>query len=192
MFAVVPKEEQVMVLPIATGSGSHGREGGFTYLGLLFAVALVGVSLSAVGVLWATESQREKEQELIFIGEQFQRAIASYYERSPGLVKRYPPQLDDLLRDNRFLGVKRHLRRIYPDPMTGGIAWGLVRAPDGGVMGVYSTSAKKAINQRFRPDGEAGVGNDFVPGEHDLHGSSTYSDWRFVHRPVAINPGAQQ
>lgn len=130
-----------------TGNSFCVNETGFTYLGLLFAVALMGISLAAVGVLWSTESQREKERELVFVGEQFRHAIAAYYEGSPGLVKRYPLHLEDLLRDNRFLGVKRHLRRIYADPMTGKGDWVIVRAPDGGVMGVHSSSRGLAINQ---------------------------------------------
>ncbi|CAK0781592.1 hypothetical protein CCP3SC15_930023 [Gammaproteobacteria bacterium] len=105
---------------------------GFTYLGLLFAVAMAGVALAATGVLWSTQRQREREQDLLFVGNQIRQAIRSYYEHSPGLVKRYPAKLDDLLRDNRFLTVQRHLRQRYMDPMTGAREWGLVMAPKGG------------------------------------------------------------
>ncbi|MBK9522300.1 MAG: type II secretion system protein [Rhodocyclaceae bacterium] len=145
---------------------------GFTYLGLLFAIALVGVVLASVGVVWSAERQREREVELLFIGTQFRNAIASYYERSPGRVKRYPSTLDDLVKDNRFLTIRRHVRRIYVDPMTNAAEWGLVRAPEGGIMGVYSTSEAVPIKQ-------AG----FVLQHADLNGKQKYADWQFVYRP---------
>src|SRR3990172_7233078 len=114
------------------------NQSGFTYLGLLFVVAMAGVALAATGMLWSTQRQREREQELLFVGNQIRQAIGSYYERSPGLVKRYPAKLDDLLKDNRFINVQRHLRQHYVDPLTDSQEWGLVTAPEGGVMGVYS------------------------------------------------------
>ncbi|MDD5248623.1 MAG: type II secretion system protein [Rhodocyclaceae bacterium] len=145
---------------------------GFTYLGLLFAIALAGVALAATGTVWSFERQRQREVELLFIGQQFRDAIASYYEHSPGLVKRYPAKLEDLLKDNRFLTVQRHLRRIYRDPMTGLRQWQIVPAPEGGVMGVFSGSAAEAIKH-------AG----FPPGLSDLEGTTNYAEWKFVYRP---------
>lgn len=145
---------------------------GFTYLALLFAVALTGIALAATGVIWSTERQREREQELLFVGDQFRTAIATYYLRSPGLVKRYPAKLGDLLKDNRFLGVKRHLRQIYIDPITDTHEWGLVTAPEGGIMGVFSTSTKQPIKQARFPDRFA-----------DFEGKTTYAGWSFVYRP---------
>ncbi len=147
---------------------------GFTYLGLLFAVALAGVALAATGMLWSTERQREREKELLFIGGQFREAIASYYERSPGLVKRYPAKLDELLKDGRFLTMQRHLRRIYIDPMTGTRNWGMVPAPEGGVMGIFSTATAAPIKR-------AGFASEFS----EFEGKNSYVEWRFVYRPAA-------
>lgn len=148
------------------------RNGGFTYLGLLFAIALAGVALAAIGVVWSIERQREREAELLFVGKQFRDAIASYYERSPGLVKRYPAKLEDLIKDNRFLTVQRHLRRIYPDPMMGTTEWQLVSAPEGGIMGVFSTSGAVPIKR-------SNFDNPFA----DFDGKGRYSEWRFIYRP---------
>ena len=36
---------------------------------------------------------REKEQELLFVGDQFRQAIKAYYERTPGVVKRFHDDL---------------------------------------------------------------------------------------------------
>jgi len=99
------------------------NQNGFTYLGLLFAVAMAGVALAATGTLWSTQRQREREQELLFVGNQIRQAIGSYYQRSPGLVKHYPAKLDDLLKDNRFINVQRHLRQRYLDPLTDSPEW---------------------------------------------------------------------
>lgn len=148
------------------------RQQGFTYLALLFAVALSGIALAAIGVVWSTERQREKEKELLAIGDEIRRAIGAYYEGAPGSVKRYPAKLEDLLKDMRFLGVKRHLRQIYPDPM-GSQAWSLVTAPEGGIMGVYSNSTEAPIRQ-------AGFADRFAAFE----GKSRYADWQFVYRPA--------
>lgn len=38
-----------------------GTERGFTYIWILFAVALAGIVLAAAGQLWQTEARRDKE-----------------------------------------------------------------------------------------------------------------------------------
>lgn len=156
-------------------------QGGFTYLGLLFAVALAGVALAATGVVWSTERQRERERELLFVGQQFRDAIASYYERSPGLVKRYPSKLEDLLKDSRFLTVRRHLRQLYADPMTGNREWAPIAAPEGGIMGVHSLSSAAPVKRHGFPEELA-----------DLEGRSSYSDWKFVYRPATQTSASKQ
>jgi type II secretory pathway pseudopilin PulG len=160
-----------MVRPSATSS--RGTQGGFTYLGLLFAVALTGIVLATTGVLWSTERQREKERELLAVGEEFRRAIGTYYERSPGTVKRYPAKLDDLTKDNRFITVQRHLRQVYRDPVTGNADWGVIAAPEGGIMGVQSLSKAEPIKQ-----------GNFPTRFAEFEGKRSYADWRFVYRPV--------
>lgn len=155
-----------------------GAQGGFTYLALLFAVALAGIVLAATGVVWSTERQRERERELLFVGNQFRQAIGSYYERSPGLVKRYPRSLNDLLKDDRYLSTQRHLRQIYTDPITGSPEWGLIAAPEGGVMGVYSLSNEKAVKR-----------SGFAFRDAEFEGAAKYSQWRFVYRPLLASSG---
>src|SRR6266850_6990575 len=117
---------------------------GFTYLGLLIIIAVMGAGLAAFGELYSHASQREKERELLFAGNQFRDAIASYYNKSPG-AKAYPKKLDDLVEDRRFPMPLRHLRRVYRDPMTGKAEWALVEAPGGGLMGVHSTSEETPV-----------------------------------------------
>jgi len=146
-------------------------QGGFTYVGLLIAVALMGLGLAAYGELYSHAAQREKEAELIFIGGQFRDAIASYYNRSPG-AKAYPKKIDDLIDDNRFPQAQHHLRRRYRDPMTETTEWGLVDAPGGGFMGVYSRSEQAPIK----------TGN-FAAAEEGFGGAEHYTKWIFTYSP---------
>jgi hypothetical protein len=136
---------------------------------------VVGLGVSTYAVVWSQEAQRQREQELLTIGTEFRRAIASYYEQSPGTVKRYPGRIEDLIFDQRYLTMKRHLRRIYVDPMTGSNRWGIIPAPDGGIMGVHSLSEKTPIKKAA-----------FDASESDLVGAKQYSDWRFVYVPPAV------
>lgn len=119
----------------------QARASGFTYLGLLFAIAIIGITLATVGVVWSTQSRRDREAELLFVGNQIRQAIGRYYE--VGGV--YPRSLADLLQDKRVPVARRFLRRLYPDPMTGSADWELIRMSDGGLMGVASSSQQKPI-----------------------------------------------
>lgn len=142
---------------------SSRRQPGFTYLTILFMVLATGIGLATFGEAWSRGRQREKEAELLWIGNQFRQAIGLYYERSPSGAKRYPRKLDDLLSDKRFLTIQRYLRRVYQDPITGEVEWDLIEAPDGGVMGVKSKSAAKPLGP--------------------MSSVSTYSSWQFIYEP---------
>jgi type II secretory pathway pseudopilin PulG len=146
------------------------RQHGFTYLGALFLVALMAGALALTGEVWETSARREKEAELLYVGNQYRQAIASYYWAGP---KQYPKSLEDLLRDQRKPGIERHLRKLYPDPVAGKEEWGLVRAYDGGIQGVYSLSPA-------RPAKRYG----FKPRDRELEGAATYTDWKFIHTPA--------
>lgn len=149
--------------------------GGFTYIGLMILVALMGIGLALAGQGWHVATQREKEQELLFVGDQFRNAIARYYEASPGGVKKFPNALEDLLEDRRYPTMKRHLRRIYRDPLTGETTWGMVEAPTGGIMAVYSLSDRE-------PRKTAG----FRERDEAFTGATSYADWKFGYAATAI------
>lgn len=112
------------------------KQQGFTYLAVIFMVAVVGIILAATGTMWSSVKTRDDVDQLRFVGEQFRRAIGSYYEQSPGGAKHYPRRLEDLLKDDRYAVPKRHLRQIYANPKTGRADWDMVTAPDDGVMGI--------------------------------------------------------
>ncbi len=156
-----------------TASGSRvkvKRQQGFTLLGLLFLVAGLGVAMAALGTVWHTAAQREKERELLFIGNQYRQAIETFWKMPlpVGTVRRLPKNFNELLSDSRFPTTVRHLRRIYRDPMTGEPEWGLVKEPDGGISGVYSQST----DQPFKIAGFPAVYAHFEEAKN-------YRDWVF-------------
>jgi type II secretory pathway pseudopilin PulG len=150
---------------------------GFTYLGLLIAVAVTGVGLGAYAEFASQAAQREKEAELLFRGNAFQDGIASYYKKE----QRYPKALEELLEDKRFPMPVRHLRKLYADPMTGTADWALVEAPGGGVMGVHSRS--EAAPRK--------TGN-FLLKNADFGKAQRYSDWKFIHSPTGLSPRVEK
>jgi type II secretory pathway pseudopilin PulG len=149
---------------------------GFTLLAVLVAMVFLALASQQVMTVLAQQAQREREAHLIWVGEAFRQAIGSYYEESPGTVKRWPRELSDLIEDRRFVTLRRHVRKIYADPITRGNEWGIVRASDGGVQGVYSLSDSLSI-RTLSPDGQV-----FVSG-------SSYQDWRFVYEPQSSSKG---
>ena len=155
------------------------RQRGFTYLVLLFMVAIMGAVLAATAMVWHTLAQRDKEQELLYAGDAFRRAIGLYYERTPGAAKLYPKKLDDLLEDKRQVSLTRYLRKIYIDPLTASKEWGLVSGPGGTIMGVYSRSEGTPVK----------TGN-FDKADQDFAGKGSYQDWRFVYAPTQAVPAA--
>lgn len=160
------------------------RARGFTYVGLLIAIALAGAALGAMGSLWSTDSRRERELELLFAGDQFRQAIGAYYAESPaGQPHRFPAKLEDLLTDKRWPTARRHLRKIFVDPMTGNREWMLVRAADQTIIGVYSASEDAPIKQANFPEEYA-----------RFEAAKSYREWQFVWKQntaptVPVPPG---
>jgi len=116
--------------------GRGSRHHGFTYLGVLIAVAVLGIGLLAVSEVWVASARRSKLAELDWIGAQFTQAIGSYYYATPGATKVYPASLQDLILDRRYVTVRRHLRVVYANPFTGRADWRPVLAADGSIRGV--------------------------------------------------------
>ena len=162
---------------------------GFVYLWVLFFVAAMGASLAAGGVLWELRVRREKERDLLAIGAEMRRAIADYYRLTPQAAKELPQRLEDLLEDKRGPALRRHLRRVYADPLTGRAEWGLV-AVQGRIMGVYSLAPGVPV-----------IRGGFSEADQVFASATRYADWRFMApdvvapaapggAPVGANPGS--
>jgi type II secretory pathway pseudopilin PulG len=111
---------------------------GWYFVLLLLATSAVGAM--AVGVRWADEASRQREQELLRVGEAYVVALQAYAHASPGGPPQYPVRLEDLLEDRRSGVLQRHLRKLYPDPITGQADWVLQRNAQGGIVALRSAS----------------------------------------------------
>ena len=127
---------------------------GYSYLAVLFLVALTAAALAALGQAWSTAAQRERERELEFRGGEIARAIANYAKATANPLLQYPTSLDELLEDRRGVQVRHHLRRRYADPFTGEPDWAL--EPEPGQPGRFSAVRSKSsrpLLRAFAPDG---------------------------------------
>lgn len=141
---------------------------GFTYIVLLAALVILGITAEVLSRSSVIQKQRQLEKELLFRGKAYYDAIESYYHSSQ--FKQFPKHIDDLLYDNRFAH-KRHLRKIYVDPITGG-EWRLLRNSSGGIVGVASTSEKQPLKQAH-----------FLPPHEHFIGAEHYHQWEFRYLP---------
>lgn len=153
---------------------------GFTYLLLLFGLALGGVGLARLGTQWQVAAQRERETELLFRGLQIRDALQRFQAQTPTGQPALPQQLDELLTDTRAPEPRHHLRRLYADPFTGQPDWVLLRDATGGILGVHSRADRPALRRHGLP-----------PGIHDGSSEVAVSQWRFaIVAAPAANPSA--
>lgn len=146
------------------------QQHGAIYLVLIFVLAISGALLAGFGQVWATAAQREKEVQLLHVGNAYRQAIVSYYNATSGDAKQFPRRLEDLLLDKRFPDERRHLRQLYPDPFSGKADWQLV-VEQGAVIGVRSRDMRKPIKRA----GFEGANQDFSK-------AASYNDWQFIGR----------
>jgi type II secretory pathway pseudopilin PulG len=148
----------------------HGPQG-FTYISALVFVAVMGITLSTAGGLWSAVMKREREQELLFRGDQILRAIDSYYKQTPGnRLREYPRSMQDLLKDPRFPSIKRHLRRTFQNPISKDGNWEYILDRKGCIKGVFAKSQEQP-NKKGR----------FPAGYELFEKAAFYSDWKFTH-----------
>jgi type II secretory pathway pseudopilin PulG len=145
---------------------------GAALLVVLILAVILGIGAGVAGTTWKTIVQRNKEKELLFRGEEYRKAIESYFlGNNVGQKGSLPSSLEELLKDPRALYTVRHLRRLYPDPMTGK-EWLVIRNKAKKIIGVRSTSTKTP----FKKDG-------FAPLYEKFSEAETYQDWEFVYNP---------
>jgi len=141
---------------------------------VLLMVVVLGLAAGIAGSSWKTVMQRVREDELLFRGDQYRRAIESYYNAQHGGQRGLlPSTLDDLIKDPRFPSTKRHLRQLYKDPMTGQ-EFEVIKdqTAAGRIKGVRSSSE----DEPFKKDG--------FPKEYEKFvGVTSYKNWEFVYEP---------
>jgi type II secretory pathway pseudopilin PulG len=154
--------------------GTSRGERGFAMAALLVALAIMSVVMSALLPVWRTLSIREKEEELIWRGRQYDRAIQLYRKKTsaPG-----PPSIDVLVKD-------RFLRRKYSDPITRG---------DFELVGVNPAAANAPGVQQPKIGFGQLIGGvrskSNARSFRELDGKKTYAEWQFTYVPW--RPGGQ-
>src|SRR5215208_3443948 len=122
-------------IPLQGSIETQHRSGeeGWALLGLLLALTIMGIVMaSSITPIVSVQVQREKEEEMLYRGEQMARGIARYYNNGNlnGIQLLVPPPYGFLtelkkLRDGFTIGV-REVKFIRPsaiiDPMTG-VEW---------------------------------------------------------------------
>ncbi len=124
---------------------------GMIYIVLLLGIALIGGATAVALEVAQTSRIRAAEQELLFIGSEFHLALQSYAEATPLGFPSAPETLEELLRDARQPGMRRHLRKIYVDPLTGKPDWELVRGVEKRIVAVHSRSHSETFKRENFP-----------------------------------------
>ena len=106
------------------------NEKGYTLAVVVVFTTVLLVGLSEAMINWQKAMQREREEELIFRGKQFIRAVELWQRKFP---RTWPTTIDALLNTNNT----RFLRKRWKDPITNSQEWRLIKMnPDGSISGL--------------------------------------------------------
>jgi type II secretory pathway pseudopilin PulG len=185
-------------------------EKGYVLIALLFMVAVIMIVMAAAAPSIATQIKREREDELMRRGKQYQRAIQLYYRK----FGRFPASIDQLQNTNNI----RFLRHKYNDPITGKDEWRLIRfgqakpkSPPAYLAGGQRGGQGSGANQGVLPGASAAsisrplsgsptMGGGPIVGVastsekeslKEMDGKNHYNDWEFVYDP-SLDPNRRQ
>ncbi len=181
---------------------------------LLVAIAVMGIAMTVALPAWRLQTQRENEEELIFRGRQYVRAVQLFQRR---YAAAYPPDVDFLVRE-------KFLRKEYTDPMMkdgefeilyqgsilaasptlgrgGPQAVPTPRAGGPGQRTLTFDSRSGAVTQsgqsRVQAGGSVGPRGGVLgvrskstePSIRVYNGATHYNEWQFVFVPRPTGPG---
>jgi len=166
---------------------------------LLVGMSVMAVLMSALLPVWSHMATREKEEELIFRGKQYARAIGLFQRKFANTA---PPTID-LLVEQRFL------RKKYKDPITNDdfqpiyANQAAIQRPGGGPTAARpgqsvsgSTPAPQPLQSGFGTTGvgpQGGVIGVTSKSKDEsiklYNGRSHYNEWAFVYVQTAQRPG---
>ena len=201
-------------MPAHAPSSAERSEQGYVLIALLFMVAVIMIVMASVAPSIATSIKRQREEELIHRGKQYQRAIQLYYRK----FGRFPASLDDLKNTNNI----RFLRHKYTDPITGKDEWRLIRfgqakprtppaylsggqggnpggQPGQGAQGTLRGASAASISKPL--SGSPTLGSGPIVGVastsekeslKEIDGKNHYHEWEFVYDPSLDPMGRQQ
>jgi hypothetical protein len=133
----------------ALALGCRAGAAGSALLIVMMIAVLLLVSLTVALPSVYQEAQREREEELIFRGTQYARAIVLFRQR----FRRFPSTVDELLETDGI----RFLRKAYLDPMVRKGKWRFIHA---NAAGVILDSKVLKINPSGPPGAPPGVGQN--------------------------------
>ncbi len=169
---------------------SRRSERGYTLIAVVIGMAVMTILIAAIVPSVATVMKRDREQELIFRGKQYARAISLFQKR----YGRYPTQLKEMY-ENR----PRTIRKIWKDPMCNCLDWQVINpnSPDAVVAGGTGTATDRGRPGGLQPTPTPGV---FGPSQEtknvgpiigvkskvhtqalaEWRGQKFYDQWRFI------------
>ncbi|MGB7219856.1 MAG: type II secretion system protein [Vicinamibacterales bacterium] len=163
------------------------REHGYAMAALLVALTVMAIMMTAAMPVWQQISQREKEEELVFRGQQYARAVGLYgrkYANAP------PPSIDVLVQ-------QRFLRKKYKDPVTNDdfvpitAAQAAAASAQPGTAGRAGGPGPAAAPATRVQGGISGVtSKSKATSIRVYNGRTHYNEWAFVYVPPAETPGA--
>jgi len=193
----IMKALNILIPMDLAGQGEKTRivnERGYAMAAFIVALAVMAIVMSAAMPVWKQMAQREKEEELVFRGEQIAHAIGMFQRRS---ANAYPPNIDVL--------VQQHfLRKKYKDPITND---DFVPLAQGQPQGAQPGRGAQPGQTQGRGQPAGGIGTQ-APGGAPAggiigvtskstdtsirlyKGRSHYNEWAFIYTPPAAAPGA--
>ena len=132
-------------------------ERGYALLMVIFITAVMFIMAAAALPNLLTQGRREREEEMIWRGGQYERAVRLYYHK----YGRFPQRIDDLA---KATGGIRFLRQAYPDPTNKGEGtWRLIYVtPAGQLIGSVRYTSLQQMNAAQHP-GQATPFGTLIP-----------------------------
>lgn len=174
---------------------------GYAMAALLVAMSVMAVLMGALLPAWTHMAKREKEEELIFRGRQYARAIGLFQRKYANTA---PPTIDVLVE-------QRFLRKKYKDPITqddfqpiyanqpmqpGGGASQVAQRPGQAATTTVNTPAQPTLQSGFNNTGTGvqggviGVTSKSKDASIKIYnGRSRYNEWAFVWVQTSQRPG---
>jgi hypothetical protein len=135
--------------------GRKRRQRGYALLFAMFLVATLVILGTAASLVIRTEATRQKEEELVWRGNQYVRAIRLYFRKTG----HYPKNLEDLTKYK--FGEVRYIRSAYKDPInTDDGSWRLIyMGPNGQLIGSVMKKTLGVVGYLPGMNGPAGTPN---------------------------------
>lgn len=170
------------------GLGQGDR--GYAMAALLVSMSIMAVMMTVAMPVWTQYVKREKEEELIWRGQQYARAVGLFQRK---YANTFPPSVDVLVE-------QKFLRKKYKDPITGedfqpipatGMPGGGVIVPGGGPAGNQTERRPIGAPPRMTSVGTTGqvggigiqgvVSKSTAPSIKIYNGRTKYNEWAFVY-----------